>query len=76
VERRAGSGLFIDPVTGGAGSGYGPAMLAEALLREGERRRDRRMLHAGLRALSVNALRTGQDGEPGNPLEVLGMASA
>ena len=76
VDRRASSGLFRDPITGGAGHGYGPAMLAEVLIREGARRGDDRLLHAGMRALAVNAESARSDGEPGNPLELLGMASA
>ena len=76
VDRRAASGLFRDPITGGAGHGYGPAMLAEVLIREGARRGDDRLLRAGLRALAVNAESARGDGEPGNPLELLGMASA
>ena len=77
VDRRdPESGLFVDPITGGAGYGYGPAMLAEVLIREGAQRGDRRMLHAGLRALSSNAARAVDDGEPGNPLELFAIASA
>ena len=76
VRRRAESGLFVDPISGGAGHGYGPAMLAEALIRDGARRGDRRMLRAGLKALSVNAGRAADDGNPGNPLELLAIASA
>jgi len=76
VERRSESGLFVDPITGGAGHGYGPAMLAEALIRDGAQQHDRRMLRAGLKALSVNASRAAGDGNPGNPLELLAIASA
>ncbi len=77
VERRqAETGLFVDPITGGAGHGYGPAMLAEALIREGARSDDRGMLRAGLRALSSNSTRAADDGRPGNPLELFAIASA
>src|SRR5215210_1002252 len=76
MDRRAPSGLFRDPITGGAGHGYGPAMLAEVLMREGARGHDRRMLRAGLRALAENALGAAGDSVPGNPLELLGIASA
>ena len=76
VDRRAETGLFVDPITGGAGQGYGPAMLAEVLIREGAQTGDRRMLQAGLKALSVNATRAARDGNPGNPLELLAIASA
>jgi len=76
IDRRSSSGLFRDPITGGTGHGYGPAMLAEVLIREGAREHDRRMLLAGLRALSENAVRAAGDSVAGNPLELLGMASA
>ena len=77
VERRQPeTGLFVDPITGGAGHGYGPAMLAEALIREGARSDDRGMLRAGLRALSSNSTRAVDDGRPGNPLELFAIASA
>ena len=76
VDRRADSVLFVDPVTGGAGHGYGPAMLAEVLMRDGARRHDGRMLRAGMRALSVNSERAARDGVAGNPLELLAIASA
>src|SRR5215207_6853274 len=72
IDRRSSSGLFRDPITGGTDHGYGPAMLAEVLIRE----HDRRMLLAGLRALSENAVRAAGDSVAGNPLELLGMASA
>ena len=76
VDRRAETGLFVDPITGGAGHGYGPAMLAEVLIREGSETDDRRMLRAGLEALSVNASIAATDGSPGNPLELFAIASA
>jgi hypothetical protein len=77
VDRRAPeTGLFVDPITGGAGHGYGPAMLAESLIREGAQLDDRRMLRAGLRALSANSTRAVDDGKPGNPLELFATASA
>jgi hypothetical protein len=76
LGRRAATGLFRDPITGAAGHGYGPAMLAEVLMREGHRRHDRRMVDAGLRALARNASAAAGDGDPGNPLELLGTASA
>jgi hypothetical protein len=75
-RRKPETGLFVDPITGGAGHGYGPAMLAEVLIREGARGDDRRMLRAGLRALSANATRAVDDGKPGNPLELFAIASA
>jgi hypothetical protein len=75
-RRRAETGLFVDPITGGARHGYGPAMLAEALIREGAQLGDRRMLRAGLRALAANSARAVDDGEPGNPLELFATASA
>jgi len=73
---RAETGLFVDPITGGAGHGYGPAMLAEALIREGARRDDRKMLRTGLRALAANSAGAAGDGDPGNPLELFATASA
>ncbi|MGI8781223.1 MAG: hypothetical protein ACR2L8_13855 [Solirubrobacteraceae bacterium] len=76
VKRRSESGLFVDPITGGAGHGYGPAMLAEALIRDGARRDDRRMLRAGLAALEENTSRAANDDAPGNPLELFAVASA
>jgi hypothetical protein len=76
ARQRPDSGLFTDPITGGAGHGYGPAMLAEALIREGARRDDHGMLRAGLRALSSNATLAVDDGLPGNPLELFAIASA
>jgi len=76
VERRSETGLFVDPITGGAGHGYGPAMLAEALIRTGSRLENRRMLRAGLRALNANSARAAGDGDPGNPLELFAIASA
>jgi hypothetical protein len=75
-RRRPGTGLFVDPITGGAGHGYGPAMLAEAMIRQGAQRDDRRLLRAGLHALSTNSNDALDDGEPGNPLELLAIASA
>lgn len=76
VDRRSELGLFVDPITGGAGHGYGPAMLAEALIRAGDRLENRRLLRAGLRALSVNSARAVDDGRRGNPLELFAIASA
>jgi hypothetical protein len=76
LDRRAESGLFIDPITQGAGHGYGPAMLAEVLMRDGARRDDRRMLAAGMHALEENANRAANDDQAGNPLELFATASA
>ena len=76
VDRTDGTGLFVDPITGGNRHGYGPAMMAEVMIRDGARRSDRRTLLAGLRALAANSSRAATDGVAGNPLELLAIASA
>lgn len=76
LDRRSEAGLFVDPITGGAGHGYGPAMLAEVLMRDGARRGDRRTLRAGLEALEENTRRAANDDRAGNPLELFAVASA
>ena len=71
VDRRSELGLFVDPITGGAGHGYGPAMLAEALIRAGDRLENRRLLRAGLRALSVERRPRGRRRQARQPARAL-----
>jgi len=76
LGRRSDTGLFVDPLTGGSGHGYGPAALAGALMRAGRERGDPHMLRAGVRALRVNSERALDDGTPGNPIELFAIVSA
>jgi len=53
ADRQDRDGFFLDPRTGRRSEGYGNVMTGYALLRAGERRRDARLVAAGVRGIGT-----------------------
>ena len=54
VPHQGADGIFVDPILG-RGSGYGTVMIGYGLLRAGVRRRDPKLIEAGIRAFDAHA---------------------
>jgi hypothetical protein len=76
MRRRTASGLFVDPLTGGARHGFGQVMLGDALMRAGLHRGNGAMLRAGVTAITRSVRRSSRSGLPENPLGLVALTSA